>query len=114
MKNNLTEEQEGRISKKSIGALVRDAGQKVLLPVPFERDGELVESVYVRRPYAGELRGLNLGGVMELEFDTAQTLLPRVSDLTEREMINMEPENLVALMTTLTGFFVRVDKTPNK
>ena len=69
-------------------------------------DGEEVGEIELRKPNAGNLRGLNLISVVEMHFDAAMTLLPRISKLNERDILNMEPENFAPLMTEIAGFFV--------
>ncbi len=83
--------------------------KKVKLPYPFKRDDVTVEEVEVRKPFAGELRGLSLTDVVEMKFDAHMVLIPRVTSIDEREVLNLEPANLTMLMTSITGFFVKVD-----
>ncbi|MEC4728996.1 phage tail assembly protein [Shewanella sp. D64] len=78
----------------------------VKLAVPFEKDGVMIESVDLRKPYAGDLRGLKLPEVVEMDFDTACTLLPRISILNERDLLNMEVDNFPLLMVQIASFFV--------
>lgn len=85
------------MSKKTVSV-------KLVTPM-MVKDKEVTE-LEIRKPNAGNLRGLNLVGVCELNFDTAMTLLPRISDLNERDVLNMEPENFPPLMTEIASFFV--------
>ncbi|MUK76207.1 phage tail assembly protein [Aliivibrio fischeri] len=78
----------------------------VTLPTPFEKDGNTITEIELRKPNAGNLRGLSLLGVCEMQFDAACTLLPRISILNERDLLNMEVENLTPLMTEIASFFV--------
>lgn len=72
-------------------------------------DGEPVITVELREPYAGEMRGLKFANIMEADVDTMTTLIPRISTLTERQMLNMRPANLVVLIAGVMGFFVEDD-----
>ncbi len=78
----------------------------VALPTPFEKDGNTITEIELRKPNAGNLRGLSLLGVCEMQFDAACTLLPRISTLNERDLLNMEVENLTPLMVEMASFFV--------
>ncbi|MBD1567963.1 MULTISPECIES: phage tail assembly protein [Aliivibrio] len=78
----------------------------VTLPTPFEKGDKTITEIELRKPNAGNLRGLSLIGVCEMQFDAACTLLPRISILNERDLLNMEVENLAPLMTEIASFFV--------
>ncbi|MEI6896272.1 MAG: phage tail assembly protein [Psychromonas sp.] len=78
----------------------------VKLPVLFEKNGEKITEIELRKPCAGDLRGLSLIGVCEMQFDAACVLLPRISTLNERDLLNIDVENLTPLMTEIASFFV--------
>ncbi|MEZ9627501.1 phage tail assembly protein [Aliivibrio fischeri] len=79
---------------------------KVKLAIPMEVDGKEVAELELRKPTAGDLRGLNLVQVCEMHFDVATVLLPRISKLNERDILNMESENFAPIMTEIASFFV--------
>ncbi|GIC79507.1 phage tail assembly protein [Moritella sp. F3] len=81
----------------------------VALASPMTVGGEEVNEIELRKPNAGNLRGLNLISVVEMHFDAAMVLLPRISKLNERDILNMEPENFAPLMTEIAGFFVNTE-----
>ncbi len=78
----------------------------VTLPVPIEKDGKDITEIELRKPCSGDLRGLSLLGVCEMQFEAACTLLPRISILNERDLLNMDVANLAPLMTEIASFFV--------
>ncbi|MBL4832133.1 MAG: phage tail assembly protein [Aliivibrio sp.] len=78
----------------------------VTLPVPIEKDGKDITEIELRKPCSGDLRGLSLLGVCEMQFEAACTLLPRISVLNERDLLNMDVANLAPLMTEIASFFV--------
>lgn len=86
----------------------------VALPTPFEKDGITITEIELRKPNAGNLRGLSLLGVCEMQFDAACTLLPRISSLNERDLLNMEVENLTPLMVEVASFFVNMEVPSNE
>ncbi|MGM0563668.1 MAG: phage tail assembly protein [Pseudomonadota bacterium] len=80
----------------------------IQLDVPIKRDGGDVTEVTIRKPQSGELRGLNLMDIMQLDVNAIIKLAPRVSSpvLTEAEVRQMEPADLTQLGTELAGFLV--------
>ena len=78
----------------------------VKLVTPMEIDVKEVTELEMRKPCAGDLRGLNLVEVCEMHFDAACTLLPRISKLNDRDILNMEAENFAPIMTEIASFFV--------
>lgn len=73
------------------------------------KDGEEVNTVALREPLAGEMRGLSFTNIMQLDVETMTTLIPRISELTERQMSNLSPLNMTPLFTAVVGFFVHID-----
>lgn len=79
---------------------------KVKLVTPIEKDGKKIKTIELRKPNAGNLRGLNLTDICSMDFDAACTLLPRISILNERDLLDIEVENLAPLMVAISHFFV--------
>jgi len=71
--------------------------------------GELAV-VELREPKAGELRGLKLADVVQLDTTAMVTLIPRISNLTARDVENLGAADLTKVMTETLGFFV--DSSP--
>lgn len=82
----------------------------VTLSTPIAREGGPVEVINLRRPSAGELRGLSLVDVTKLETDAMFKLIPRISSpfLTEAELAALAPADWLAIAIEVAGFF-----TPN-
>ncbi|MCG9681210.1 phage tail assembly protein [Vibrio sp. Isolate23] len=80
--------------------------KKVKLAVPHEKDGEMIEELEITKPHSGNLRGLNLIKVCEMDFETGQILVPRITRLDERDMLNFAPENWEPVLTEIASFFV--------
>lgn len=91
---------------------IRDKGQTkvVTLAVPIEKEvkGEsvLIDKVELSKPHSGHLRGVNLYDVCQADFDAGKMVIPRISELDERDMLNLDPANWAPLLTTLASFFV--------
>ncbi|MEL7290413.1 MAG: phage tail assembly protein [Pseudomonadota bacterium] len=82
----------------------------VALAVPFEKGGETVKEIEVTKPHAGQLRGLSLIDVCEMKFEAGEALLPRISNLNEKDLLNMPVENWAPLLTTIASFFVNTEQ----
>ena len=83
--------------------------KKVQLAVAIERDGAEIKEIEQRKPNSGNLRGLSLVDVCEMKFDAGEVLLPRISNLNERDVLNMPVENWAPLLTTIASFFVNTE-----
>ncbi|MCG6410178.1 phage tail assembly protein [Vibrio fluvialis] len=79
------------------------------LATPMLKDGVEINTVDIRNPHSGNLRGLSLIEVCEMKFEAGEFLLPRISWLTERDMLNLPPENWAPLLTTIASFFVKTE-----
>ena len=84
--------------------------KKAVLAEPIEVDGgEIIKEVTLSKPMAGHLRGLSFSSVMQLDVDSMVELIPRISSLTERQMLNLDPINMAPLFTAVASFFVHID-----
>ncbi len=79
------------------------------LATPLIIDGVEVKTIDIRKPHSGQLRGLSLIDVCEMKFEAGEVLLPRISSLTERYLLNLAPENWAPLLTTVASFFVDME-----
>ncbi|RYU50044.1 phage tail assembly protein [Aliivibrio finisterrensis] len=79
---------------------------KITLPTPIMKDDKEVTTIELRKPCAGDLRGLNLTDVCQMDFNAAYEILPRISILNERDLLDIEVENLTPLMVGIANFFV--------
>lgn len=78
----------------------------VVLDEPIKRGETLIESLELRRPTAGELRGSSMFGVARTEVDALITLLPRVTSpaLIEAEVLRMDAADLMQCGLALASF----------
>lgn len=81
---------------------------KIELDTPVTRKSGDVTEITLRKPKAGELRGLNLTDILQMDVNALGKLLPRISQpvLTEAEVQNMDPADLVQLGGEVAGFLV--------
>lgn len=59
----------------------------------------------LREPRAGELRGVKLLEVLQLEVHACALVLERITDLSAAEFYALRPVDAMVLMTELVGFF---------
>lgn len=70
------------------------------------KNGRTVE---LREPSAGELRGIKLLDVLQLDAGAHADLIPRISDLERPEFLGLGPADMLALMTEVVNFFAPPD-----
>ena len=80
----------------------------VKLETAITRGDSTINEIKLRKPKAGELRGLSLSDLLNLDVNAVATLLPRISDpiLTKQDIDDMSVENLVLLAGEAANFFV--------
>lgn len=80
----------------------------VTLDNPIQRGEATIASVEVRRPKSGELRGLNLRNLTELDYGTLEALLPRITTppLTKQDVANLDPSDLMQLGAEVVDFLL--------
>ncbi|WP_164276487.1 phage tail assembly protein [Stenotrophomonas sp. B1-1] len=80
----------------------------VVLESPLTRGEQTLTSFHLRRPSAGELRGIKLQELMQMDVASLALLLPRISTptLTANDVNNLDPVDLVAVATVVSRFFL--------
>ena len=81
----------------------------VILDTPIRRGTTAIDSITLRKPNAGELRGVSLAELLQMDVNSLIKVLPRISSptLTAVEVTSMDPADLVALSTKITGFLLQ-------
>lgn len=76
---------------------------------PIRRGENEHRQITLRRPKVGELRGLALASVLQLDIAAISKLLPRISTpmLAERDFETMPVDDFTSLALATAGFFVR-------
>lgn len=87
----------------------QETSKPVELDEPIKRGEQIVDTITLRRPKAGELRGLSLVDLAQMDVVSLQRVLPRISvpTLSEADVAAMCPADLLALAVELAGFFQR-------
>lgn len=80
----------------------------ITLDTPLKRGETEITEVTLRKPAAGELRGLNLVDLLQMNVDANIKLLPRISTptLTEVDAAQLDPADLTQLASAVAGFFL--------
>ena len=79
----------------------------VELDAPVRRGESTIEEVTLRKPSSGELRGIQLADLLQMDVAALIKLLPRICQLTEGEVRALDPADLVALGVKVTGFWLQ-------
>lgn len=81
----------------------------VTLDSPIQRGGTTIDTLQLRKPRSGELRGLSLVDLGQLKVDSLTKVLPRITvpPLTEAEVGNMEPADLLACGAEIGSFLLQ-------
>ncbi|MFC3581097.1 phage tail assembly protein [Sphingomonas hylomeconis] len=80
----------------------------VTLDTPIVRGTETIDSVSVRKPGSGELRGLTLMALSQLDYAALETLLPRITSpvLHKADIIALDPADLMQLGGEVMDFLL--------
>lgn len=85
----------------------------IQLDTPLRRgDGEISE-VTLRKPRSGELRGISLAELLQLQVNSLRTLLPRITTpmLNAPDVDRLEPADLMQLGLEVSSFLLtKADK----
>ncbi|MNZ36040.1 phage tail assembly protein [Pseudomonas sp. p106] len=86
--------------------LVQDENA-VELDTPVKRGESTLSTITLRKPSSGELRGIQLADLLQMDVGALIKLVPRISPLTEAEVRAMDPADLVAVGVKVTGFLLQ-------
>jgi len=80
----------------------------VNLDFPFARGDQTIDKVQVRRPKAGELRGLNIADLVQMNVMATTTLLPRITSprLTAQEVADLDPADFTQFGMEVMDFLL--------
>lgn len=81
----------------------------VILDTPIRRGTTSIDSITLRKPNSGELRGVSLAELLQIDVNSLVKVLPRISSptLTSIEVTSMDPADLFALGTKVCGFLLQ-------
>lgn len=81
----------------------------VVLDTPIRRGTANIDSITLRKPNSGELRGISLAELLNMDVNSLVKVVPRISTptLTAVEVTSMDPADLFALGTKVSGFLLQ-------
>lgn len=80
----------------------------VTLDTPIIRGEQRIETVELRKPSAGELRGVNLTDLLHMDVTALHTVLPRITNpaLTQHDVSQMDLADLAQLASGVAFFLL--------
>lgn len=80
----------------------------ITLDTPIQRGEQTITTVTVRKPAAGELRGVALTDLIQMDVAALTKVIPRVTTptLLEQDVARMDPADLLQLGTEIAGFLL--------
>lgn len=81
----------------------------VTLDTPIRRGTTTIDSITLRKPSSGELRGVSLVELLKMDVASIMKVLPRISapSLTAVEVSGMDPADLLELGSKISGFLLQ-------
>ncbi|KRP68651.1 tail fiber protein [Pseudomonas paralactis] len=81
----------------------------VILDTPIRRGTTNIESITLRKPNSGELRGVSLVELLQMDVGSLIKVLPRISSpsISAIEVAGMDPADLLALSSKVSGFLLQ-------
>ncbi|MBI6600231.1 MULTISPECIES: phage tail assembly protein [Pseudomonas] len=81
----------------------------VILDTPIRRGTTSIDSITLRKPNSGELRGVSLVELLQMDVGSLIKVLPRISSpsITAIEVAGMDPADLLALSSKVSGFLLQ-------
>jgi hypothetical protein len=81
---------------------------KVVLQTPIKTGTLNITEVDLRRPVTGELRGVRLFNLLQMDVTAISTILPRITTpaLLPDDVAGLDPADFMALATEVVGFFM--------
>ncbi|MEX5629000.1 phage tail assembly protein [Pseudomonas marginalis] len=81
----------------------------VVLDTPIRRGTTNIDSITLRKPSSGELRGISLAELLNMDVNSLVKVVPRISTptLTAVEVTSMDPADLFAVGTKVSGFLLQ-------
>ena len=80
----------------------------VELDDPVKRGNTVIESIDIRKPSAGELRGVSLMDVAQMDVSALRKVLPRITNpsLTDAEIGNLSLSDMMQCGVIVAGFLL--------
>ena len=81
----------------------------VTLDTPIQRGKSTIDTLTLRKPASGELRGVQLVELLNMDVATLIKILPRITSpgITAPEAAGMDPADLLACGSKISGFLLQ-------
>lgn len=81
----------------------------VTLDTPIIKGATTIDTLQLRKPRSGELRGLTLADLGQLKVDALIKIVPRIAmpTITEVDVANLDTADLLAIGTEIGGFLLQ-------
>lgn len=78
------------------------------LDTPIKRGDKDIPQVTLRKPLSGELRGVNLADLLQMDVAALERVLPRITSpsLTTHEVQNLDPADLFQMGSAVSSFLL--------
>jgi len=95
--------------ENTLQALPTAGDNTVTLDTPIVRGKTVIDSITLRKPQSGELRGVHLVDLLNMDVATLFKILPRIShpSITAPEAANLDPADLLACGSKIAGFLLQ-------
>lgn len=86
----------------------------VTLDAPITRGDQVIETVQLRKPSTGELRGLSIAALANLDVEEIRKLLPRITMpiLTKADVDGLDPADTLQLGSEVVDFLLPKARKP--
>jgi len=87
----------------------------VSLDTPIVRGEQTIAALQIRKPSSGELRGLNLADLVQLNVDAISKLIPRIVTplILPAEVLALDPADLLAISAEIADFLLQKGAKPD-
>jgi hypothetical protein len=81
---------------------------EITLDTPLVRGEQTLSTVTIRKPAAGELRGVKLVDLLQMDVTALTVVLPRVTTpaLTAQDVARLDPADLVQMGSAVSDFLL--------
>ncbi|UOF16453.1 phage tail assembly protein [Lysobacter capsici] len=81
---------------------------EITLETPIVRGEQRIERITLRKPAAGELRGIALAELLKLDVAALHVVLPRITNptLTAHDVGQLDLPDLMTIGSEVVGFFL--------
>lgn len=82
--------------------------EQIELDSPIQRGSKSVATVTLRKPRSGELRGVALTDLLQMDVNALTRIVPRISEpvITDKEVATLDPADLVQIGSAVAGFLL--------